>query len=55
MEVEDVRLGTDSFLERSGPPTMDIPYHRDGFYMLEGLIYSPSFFSLIEVSLVWMW
>lgn len=39
MEVEDVRVGTDAFLERSGPPTMDIPYHRDGFYMLEGMVF----------------
>ncbi len=32
---EDIRSETDSFLERSGPQTVDIPYHRDNYYMLE--------------------
>jgi hypothetical protein len=36
MDVEDVRAETDGFLERSGPPSLDFPFHRDGYYMLEG-------------------
>ncbi|KAI6378370.1 hypothetical protein MCOR25_002238 [Pyricularia grisea] len=32
---EDARSETDAFLERSGPPTIDWPYHRDTYYMLE--------------------
>lgn len=32
---EDMRSETDAFLERSGPPTVDWPYHRDTYYMLE--------------------
>jgi hypothetical protein len=35
MTREDSQSGTDSFLERKGPPTMDFPFHRDNYYMLE--------------------
>ncbi|KAK0705707.1 hypothetical protein B0H67DRAFT_499164 [Lasiosphaeris hirsuta] len=38
MTEEDVRAGTDAFLERSGPPTVDTPYHRDNYYMLEAYL-----------------
>lgn len=36
MTAEDVAAETDAFLERSGPPSLDFPYMRDNFYMLEG-------------------
>ncbi|KAI1264538.1 hypothetical protein F5Y18DRAFT_389172 [Xylariaceae sp. FL1019] len=35
MTLEDVRSETDVFLERSGPASLDIPYHRDNYYLLE--------------------
>ncbi|KAI1112849.1 hypothetical protein F5Y14DRAFT_419728 [Nemania sp. NC0429] len=35
MTEEDVDSGTDAFLARSGPPSFDIPYHRDNYYLLE--------------------
>lgn len=35
MTQEDWKSGTDAFLERSGPPTMDFPFHRENYYMLE--------------------
>jgi len=35
MTAEDVSSGTDAFLGRSGPPSMDFPFHRDNYYMLE--------------------
>lgn len=38
MTREDERVGTDGFLERSGPPTMDFPFHRDNYYMLEAYL-----------------
>ncbi|GAB1312588.1 hypothetical protein MFIFM68171_02798 [Madurella fahalii] len=38
MTDEDVRAGTDTFLERSGPPTVEFPYHRDNYYMLEAFL-----------------
>ncbi|KAK3343392.1 hypothetical protein B0T25DRAFT_554227 [Lasiosphaeria hispida] len=38
MTDEDIRAGTDAFLERSGPPTVDTPYHRDNYYMLEAYL-----------------
>ncbi|KAI1171608.1 hypothetical protein F4777DRAFT_564817 [Nemania sp. FL0916] len=31
----DVRSGTDDFLDRSGPPSLDFPWHRDNYYLLE--------------------
>jgi len=36
MSEEDVASETDAFLERSGPPSLEIPYMRDKYYMLEG-------------------
>ncbi|KAI0468165.1 hypothetical protein F4859DRAFT_216545 [Xylaria cf. heliscus] len=35
MTEEDVNSGTDDFLTRSGPPSLDFPYHRDNYYLLE--------------------
>ncbi|KAI0150613.1 hypothetical protein GGR57DRAFT_472091 [Xylariaceae sp. FL1272] len=35
MTLEDVRSETDVFLERSGPASPDIPFHRDNYYLLE--------------------
>ncbi len=35
MSREDADSGTDLFLERSGPPSFDFPFHRDNYYMLE--------------------
>ncbi|KAF2839789.1 hypothetical protein M501DRAFT_1003243 [Patellaria atrata CBS 101060] len=35
MTKEDELSGTDYFLERSGPPSLDFPFHRDNYYMLE--------------------
>ncbi|KAI1129729.1 hypothetical protein F5Y10DRAFT_237495 [Nemania abortiva] len=35
MTEEDVNSGTDAFLARSGPPSLDIPFHRDNYYLLE--------------------
>lgn len=40
MEKDDVLAGTDEFLKRSGPPTLDFPFHRDNYYMLEA--YAPN-------------
>lgn len=38
MTDEDIRSGTDFFLERSGPPTVSIPAIRDEYYMLEAFL-----------------
>jgi hypothetical protein len=38
MSGEDERSGTDGFLSRSGPPTVDFPFHRDNYYMLESYL-----------------
>lgn len=42
MTADDVDAGTDVFLERSGPPTLDFPFHRDNYYMLEAYLPSRS-------------
>lgn len=38
MSEEDVAAETDAFLERSGPPSVEIPYTRDKYYMLEAYL-----------------
>ncbi|KAG9246105.1 hypothetical protein BJ878DRAFT_312430 [Calycina marina] len=38
MTDEDVFAETDVFLERSGPPTMEIPFIRDRYYLLEAYL-----------------
>jgi hypothetical protein len=35
MTATDAKAETDQFLERSGPPTVDYPPHRESYYMLE--------------------
>lgn len=35
MTEEDEKSGTDLFLERSGPPSTELPFHRDQYYLLE--------------------
>jgi len=35
MTEEDEAAGTDLFLERSGPPSTELPFHRDQYYLLE--------------------
>lgn len=38
MTPADEADGTDAFLERNGPPTVDFPVHRDNYYMLEAYL-----------------
>ncbi|KAL7619765.1 hypothetical protein AAE478_010307 [Parahypoxylon ruwenzoriense] len=38
MSEEDMESGSDLFLERSGPPSLDFPFHRDNYYMLEAYL-----------------
>jgi hypothetical protein len=38
MSLEDAASEMDLFLERSGPPTMESPFHRDNYYMLEAYL-----------------
>ncbi|KAI0848803.1 hypothetical protein F5Y00DRAFT_81809 [Daldinia vernicosa] len=38
MSKEDVESGSDLFLEKSGPPSFDFPFHRDNYYMLEAYL-----------------
>jgi hypothetical protein len=45
MTAADAASGLDWFLERSGPPTMDFPPHRDTYYLLEAFMPSRSWIS----------
>jgi hypothetical protein len=38
MTQEDTAKEDDTFLQRSGPPTIDFPFHRDNYYMLEAYL-----------------
>jgi hypothetical protein len=38
MTVQDAAAENDAFLSRSGPPSMDFPFHRDSYYMLEAYL-----------------
>lgn len=38
LTYDDEVAETDAFLERSGPSTLDFPFHRDNYYMLESYI-----------------
>ncbi|KAF2683298.1 hypothetical protein K458DRAFT_305560 [Lentithecium fluviatile CBS 122367] len=38
MTEEDAALGTDAFLTKPGPPSLEFPYHRDNYYMLEAYL-----------------
>ncbi|KAM0530475.1 hypothetical protein ACHAPS_000111 [Verticillium nonalfalfae] len=50
MAKEDEMSGTDEFLQRSGPPTMDFPFHRDNYYMLESYLPNRGWSSDLESS-----
>jgi hypothetical protein len=45
MTSEDTASETDLFLERSGPPTIDSPFHRDNYYMLEAFLPNRGWFA----------
>ncbi|KAK6953336.1 hypothetical protein Daesc_005639 [Daldinia eschscholtzii] len=38
MTKEDMESGSDLFLEKTGPPSFDFPFHRDNYYMLEAYL-----------------
>lgn len=38
MTDADAASGTDMFLERSGPPSYDFPFHRDNYYTVEAYL-----------------
>ena len=38
MSAAEVAAGVDAFLERCGPPSIDFPFHRDNYYMLEAFL-----------------
>jgi hypothetical protein len=40
MTDEDAASGTDNFLVKHGPPSLEFPYQRDEYYMLYGLSHS---------------
>jgi hypothetical protein len=40
LSESDIALGTDAFLNRSGPPSFEFPFTRDNYYML--LSYLPN-------------
>lgn len=42
---QDAASGTDSFLGFEGPPSMDMPFHRDNYYMLEAYLPNRSWFA----------
>lgn len=45
MTDEDALSGTDTFLHKKGPPSVDFPFHRDNYYMLEAYLPNRSWFS----------
>ncbi|KAF2166278.1 hypothetical protein M409DRAFT_23470 [Zasmidium cellare ATCC 36951] len=38
LSTADIESGTDRFLERSGPPSYEFPFHRDNYYSLEAYV-----------------
>lgn len=42
---QDAAWETDAFLQRKGPPSLDFPFHRDNYYMLEAYLPNRSWFS----------
>lgn len=38
MTAADAAAGTDAFLSRHGPPSLEFPYQRDEYYMLEAYL-----------------
>ncbi|KAJ4414068.1 hypothetical protein N0V82_008142 [Gnomoniopsis sp. IMI 355080] len=45
MTSQDAASGTDEFLQLNGPPSLDFPFHRDNYYMLEAYLPNRSWFS----------
>jgi hypothetical protein len=45
LTAEDATSEADLFLERSGPPTIDSPYHRDNYYMVEAFLPNRGWFA----------
>ncbi|KAJ4393813.1 hypothetical protein N0V93_003028 [Gnomoniopsis smithogilvyi] len=45
MTPKDAASGTDEFLQLKGPPSLDFPFHRDNYYMLEAYLPNRSWFS----------
>lgn len=45
MTPQDAASGTDEFLQLKGPPSLDFPFHRDNYYMLEAYLPNRSWFS----------
>lgn len=45
MTPQDAAAGTDEFLQQRGPPSLDFPFHRDNYYMLEAYLPNRSWFS----------
>lgn len=44
MTHQDALSGTDAFLQKKGPPSMDFPFSRDNYYMLEAYLPNRSWF-----------
>ena len=38
MTIQDAAAENDDFLNRSGPPSLAFPFHRDNYYMLEAYL-----------------
>ena len=38
MTDQDAAAGTDAFLAKHGPPSLEFPYQRDEYYMLEAYL-----------------
>lgn len=38
MTDEDADSGTDAFLSKPGPLSLEFPYHRDNYYLLEAYL-----------------
>ena len=44
MTKADERAESDAFLERAGPPSVDVPWHRDNYYLLEAYLPNRAWF-----------
>lgn len=45
MTPQNAASGTDEFLQQKGPPSLDFPFNRDNYYMLEAYLPNRSWFS----------
>ncbi|PSR79393.1 hypothetical protein BD289DRAFT_354403, partial [Coniella lustricola] len=45
LTARDAAAGTDAFLALEGPSSMDMPFHRDNYYMLEAYLPNRSWFA----------